>query len=151
MLKKINRYLYNDEVDIRLRLYVLSAAMTLSMLFVLSIEVLAFSGRWEQFGVIWAFIALLVVIGFVNIRTKRLRIGAILTNLLISFVLYPMIFIKGGGVEGSGPSWFIFNIFIGFVHDQSGFGGGNPYCFIRSGNPSDDRCICNFLPPSRVD
>ena len=112
MLKRINRYLYNDEVDIRLRLYVLSAAMTLSMLFVLSIEVLAFSGRWERFGVIWAFIALLVVIGFVNIRTKRLRIGAILTNLLISFVLYPMIFIKGGGVEGSGPIWFVFNIFM---------------------------------------
>ena len=112
MLKRASRYLYNDEVDIRLRLYVLSAAMTVSMLLVLSIEVLAFSGRWEYFGAIWAVIALLVVIGIANIRTKRLRIGAILTNILISFVFYPVIFIKAGGVEGSGPIWFVFNIFM---------------------------------------
>ena len=76
MLKRASRYLYNDEVDIRLRLYVLSAAMTVSMLLVLSIEVLAFSGRWEYFGAIWAVIALLVVIGIANIRERLGYAGA---------------------------------------------------------------------------
>ena len=112
MFKKINDYLYNDKLDIRRRLYTLSGFMTLTVLFILTIEVLIFSRNWQQVGALAGVMVLYAVIGAINLKTKRLKTGAILSSIITCFILYPIIFIKGGGVEGSGPIWFIFNIFM---------------------------------------
>ena len=112
MIKKIKEYLYNDKLDIRRRLYAMSTVMTLFILFVLSVEVLIFSRSMILFLSMAGVMILHIIIGVVTLKTKRLKVGAILSNILICFVFYPMIFFKGGGVEGSGPIWFIFNIFI---------------------------------------
>ena len=112
MMKKIRDYLYNDELDIRRRLYALSGVMTLFILMVLSLEVLIFSRRIEQFLTMIGIMVLYAIIGVISLKTKRIRVGAILSSIMTCFILYPVIFLKGGGVEGSGPIWFIFNIFM---------------------------------------
>ena len=83
MIKKIKEYLYNDKLDIRRRLYAMSAVMTLCILFVLSVEVLIFSRSMILFLSMAGVMILHIIIGVVTLKTKRLKVGAILSNILI--------------------------------------------------------------------
>ena len=112
MIHKIHNYFYNDELDIRRRLYTLSGFMTLFILMVLAAEVLIFTRSIEQFAPIFGIMVIHALIGVTTLRTRRIKTGAVLSNILMCFVFYPFVFIQGGGVEGSGPIWFIFNIFM---------------------------------------
>ena len=86
MIKKIKEYLYNDKLDIRRRLYAMSTVMTLFILFVLSVEVLIFSRNMILFLAMAGVMILHIIIGVVTLKTKRLKVGAILSNILICFV-----------------------------------------------------------------
>ena len=112
MIRKIHNYFYSDELDIRRRLYTLSGFMTLFILIVLAAEVLIFTRSIEQFAPIFGIVVIHALIGVVTLKTRRIKTGAVLSNILMCFVFYPFVFIHGGGVEGSGPIWFIFNIFM---------------------------------------
>ena len=77
MIHKIHDYFYNNELDIRRRLYTLSGFMTLFILMVLAAEVLIFTRSIEQFAPIFGMLVIHALIGVVTLKTRRIKTGAV--------------------------------------------------------------------------
>ena len=112
IFRKISQYIYNDDLDIRRRLYLLNLITTSSILLVLGTELFILNRDWIQTLVIFGVMMFIILTGMISLRAKRVVAGPILTTIIIAFVFYPLVFLNGGGVDGSGPIWFIYNIFM---------------------------------------
>ena len=112
ILKKFNDYLYDDRLDIHRRMYVLYVAMTTAMILILAAETFIFERKAAVFMQNIVLAGVFVLVAFIAVKTKHLKTGAVLSGIFTAFILYPIIMIKGGGVEGSGPIWFVYNVFM---------------------------------------
>ena len=112
ILKKFNDYLYDDRLDIHRRLYVLYVTMTTAMILILAAETFIFERKAAVFMQNIVLAGVFVLVAFIAVKTKHLKTGAVLSSIFTAFILYPIIMIKGGGVEGSGPIWFVYNVFM---------------------------------------
>ena len=109
---KFSQYMYNDNLDIRRRLYYLNLVMITIGLFLLALESLVFSKSWQQALILFGIMALLDLVGYVALKSKHMTAGAVIFVIIVAFVFYPVTFLKGGGIDGSGPIWFIYIIFM---------------------------------------
>ena len=111
-LKKIREYLYNDEIDIYQRSFVMNLMSVITILFITTLELIFMHQMWRE--VFSTFIAVLImgVVGFFSLKKRKPEIGAFLIALFMCFIFFPVTFINGGGIKGVGTVWFIFNMFL---------------------------------------
>ena len=114
--KKRKSMLFNEEIDLKQRLFVLNVLVTLIVFAITFIELLITDPvfiNWILLAVAMAFIAL---IGFVSVKTGRIKLGGIVIASVMCFGYFPITFVNGGGVNGDAPLWLIYNIlFISMV------------------------------------
>ncbi len=105
-------YLYDESVDIRQRLYVLSTNLTVVMLAV-STALMALSSEYlRDVPYMLGVIALLILCGMLAYRTKKIDGGIISIISILGFAYFPISFFNEDGAAGAAPLWFVYTLFL---------------------------------------
>ncbi|MBQ2183895.1 MAG: hypothetical protein II399_04600, partial [Lachnospiraceae bacterium] len=104
--------LYDNDIDIRQRLFVLNALITEILLTVTMIEILLTDELIFDRIIIGVGIIFVLVISVISLKTKKIKIGASLICFMLGVFFFPMTFIYGGGINGDAPIWFIYTILM---------------------------------------
>lgn len=104
--------LYDNDIDIRQRLFVLNALITEILLTVSMIEILLTDELIFDRIIIGVGIIFVLVISVISLKTKKIKIGASLICFMLGVFFFPMTFIYGGGINGDAPIWFIYTILM---------------------------------------
>ena len=108
----IQSYLYNESIDIRQRLYVMSTNLTVGMLMI-STALMAFSGEYlRDVTYMIGLIALIIISGLLAYRTQKFNLGIVLILSVLCFAYFPISFFNEDGASGAAPLWFINNLFL---------------------------------------
>ncbi|MCR5123392.1 MAG: DegV family EDD domain-containing protein [Ruminococcus sp.] len=108
MLKKIKKYIFNEERDIHGRLFVLIMFVLLSSWIITLAELLIMRSSLQDIVFIASGIVLAASITMLSVKIDKLGIGAAAISLLFSLVFLPGTFFLGGGLDGDAPLWFLF-------------------------------------------
>ncbi len=112
MLGKLHNYLYNEEKNIRERMFVLNIINLSAILTLITVEMLILEPNWENILVIAGFIAVIILIGVISIKSEKINAGTTMLCFVMSFCFFPVIFINDGGITGTGSLWFIYDMIL---------------------------------------
>ena len=107
-LKRISMAAIDPERDLYERVFI---SLTLMSEFVAVCALIGDFAVGENIGEIVAIIATVIsvpVLTYVCVKKHKIKLAVRLIVAGLSFVLLPMLFFHGGGVEGGGVIWFIF-------------------------------------------
>ena len=104
--------LYNNDIDIRQRLFVLNALITEILLVVSMVEIFLTDDKLLDRILIGVGIICVFAIAIFSVKKKKIKFGSAMICFLLGFVFFPMTFIYGGGINGDAPIWFLYTILI---------------------------------------
>ena len=104
--------LYNNDTDIRQRLFVLTTLITEILLVVSLIEIFLTDDRLLDRILIGVAILFVFAIAIFSVKKKKIKFGASMICFMLGFIFFPMTFIYGGGINGDAPIWFIYTILV---------------------------------------
>ena len=104
--------LYNNDTDIRQRLFVLNALITEILLVVSLVEIFLTDDRLLDRILIGVAILFVFAIAFFSVKAKKIKFGASMICFMLGFIFFPMTFIYGGGINGDAPIWFVYSILV---------------------------------------
>ncbi|MBR0146598.1 MAG: DegV family EDD domain-containing protein [Eubacterium sp.] len=109
IFKKIKEQIFNSDVHIRKRLFVLSVAITLIALMVIFIEImLTDENIWDGI-LLGTGILITGIIAWLAVKYNKITFAGIWVSVLMGFVYVPVSFFAGGGMHGDAPLWFLFS------------------------------------------
>ena len=115
IFKRLNDYIYDDNRDIKERMFFLSIIVVLGVLSITLVAMIITGASWLQFIAMIVIMILIFIIGLVAEKKRHVKVESIIISFILCFFLFPATFIFGGGLKGSGPAWFIFNIVFNLV------------------------------------
>lgn len=104
--------LFDNDIDIRQRLFVLNALITEILLVVSLIEIFLTDSLIMDRILIVVGIIFVMVISIISLKKKSIKLGAALICFMLGILFFPMTFIYGGGINGDAPLWFIYTILM---------------------------------------
>ena len=111
-LKKIKEFLFNNEIDMHERLFVLIMSVTIVSWLVTLVEIVLIGGTLRDILFLLAGIVLLTAVVVLSVRLDRITVGAMIITAGIVLVYQPMTFFFGGGIYGDAPLWFLFGVVL---------------------------------------
>lgn len=115
IFKKLNDYIYDDDRDIKDRLFVLSICTIIGVLLISTIAMFFTESNPAQFVTIIFMMLAIGAMGMIFVKTDKVNVGSIVISVILNFILFPATFIFGGALKGPGPAWFIFNIVFNYI------------------------------------
>lgn len=115
IFKKLNDYIYDDDRDIKDRLFVLSICTIIGVLLISTIAMFFTESNPAQFVTIIFMMLAIGAMGMIFVKTDKVNVGSIVISVILNFFLFPATFIFGGALKGPGPAWFIFNIVFNYI------------------------------------
>ncbi len=112
MFKKLRNYLFDDDLDINQRMFLLNLINICSILTIVWIETLFMNSTVGDILAIGLFALAIGLIGTVCLRKKKIKTGAAIIDFLMVFIFFPIIYFGNGGIAGTAPLWFIYNILM---------------------------------------
>ena len=107
--RKCREMLLDNSLDIRERLFVLIVSVTAISVIVMLIENIAtLSPMWDNLMLAIGLLVF-VVLAWMSLKMKKLKIGAILISVIIVFIFLPVTFFTEDGIYGDAPLWFLFS------------------------------------------
>ena len=104
--------LFNNDIDIRQRLFVLNVLVTEIILGVDLIEVFLLDDiLYDKLLLLFAMIAIFLVC-LITVKKKVVGFGAAFICFGLGYVFLPISFINGGGINGDCPIWFVYIIIM---------------------------------------
>ncbi|MCR5847925.1 MAG: DegV family EDD domain-containing protein [Lachnospiraceae bacterium] len=112
--KKIHDKLYDNDKDIRLRLFVLNAFITEIILGVDLIEIIltGYDDFLRDIILLGAVMLFVLIASIVSVKNNHIKAGSAIICFIIGFIFFPMSFIFGGGINSGAPIWFIYIILL---------------------------------------
>ena len=110
--KRIRDFIFNEDNELHDRQFVLVMTITISMWFVILIELIFAGGTYADILSLGAGILLFAVVTWLSVRHRRIRGGAIALSVGLCFIYVPINFFYGGGLHGDAPLWFLYGIFF---------------------------------------
>ena len=109
-LKKLIRKIRNPNLSLQERLFRL-----IMMIGLMGLAVGIIVGIIAREDIINTVILLIAFAGFAgityfSIRYHRTQIGAVITAIILIYLVLPINFLTTGGIYGGGPIWFLFGI-----------------------------------------
>ncbi len=111
-IKNLLSKIYDDEIDLKERLFVFNILGIVIILGITTLEILFTSSMFMIAIATIGFVLLIIIISAICVRKGRIRLGALAVTALMSFVYFPITFVNSGGIKGAGPVWFVFNILL---------------------------------------
>ncbi|MBO4776323.1 MAG: hypothetical protein J5515_06885, partial [Lachnospiraceae bacterium] len=104
--------LFNNDIDIRQRLFVLNVLVTEIILFVDLVEVIFLDEiLYDKLLLLFAMIAICLVC-VITVKKNVVGFGAAFICFGLGFIFIPISFINGGGINGDCPIWFVYIILM---------------------------------------
>ena len=108
----IKSKLYNNDMDIRQRLFVLNVLITEIILGVDLIEIL-FTDEVLMDKILLALaMAGIFIISLISVKAKAIKFASAFICTVVGLFFVPITFINGGGINGDAPLWFIYVILM---------------------------------------
>ena len=107
--KKLQEKLFDGNIHIRKRLFVLSMFITLVALFIILVEVALTDESFVSVLLLGGGLLLASVIAFFAVKHNRIRLAAFFASFFMGFIYTPLSFFWGGGIHGDAPLWFLFS------------------------------------------
>ena len=111
-LSKIRKYLYDNEIDIRQRTFMMNTINLVLILGITTLEIIFIKSMLLESLSTIAIILIFLITAFYSLKKKKINTGSIIITSIMCFIYFPITFINGGGISGVGPIWFIFNLFL---------------------------------------
>ncbi len=111
-IKNLFKRIYDENIDIRQRLFVFNILSIIVILGITSLEILFTSSMFEIAIATFGFLLVIIIISIVSVWKNRIRVGSIAVTALMCFIYFPITFVNTGGIKGTGSVWFIFNILL---------------------------------------
>ena len=109
IFRKIKDQIFNADVHIRKRLFVLSVAITLVALLVILIEVILTDDNVLDWILLGGGVLITGLIAWLAVKYNKIKFAAIWVSVSMGFVYVPISFFVGGGIHGDTPLWFLFS------------------------------------------
>ena len=104
--------MYNDKLDIRQRIFVLNAIIIDLILAVTGIELIGLFGSVLEGLALFLLVIVLSLVSYFSVKKDRFDLGSVIVCLIMGFGFFPIMFLIGGGISGTGPLWFIFSMLL---------------------------------------
>lgn len=104
--------LYNNDMDIRQRLFVLNVLITEIILGVDLIEVLFTDEVLIDKILLALAMAGIFIICLISVKAHAIKFGSAFICIVVGLFFVPITFINGGGINGDAPLWFIYVILM---------------------------------------
>lgn len=111
-LKSIHNTLYNDNIDIRKRVFVMNVLNIIIILGITNAEILFVPNLRVPAISALLLVVLIVIVGVWSVKNNRIDRGGIIITALMSYIYFPVTFRNSGGVTGIGVVWFLFIMFL---------------------------------------
>jgi DegV family protein with EDD domain len=111
-LNKLKTYLFDNEHDLRLRIFMFAQTATLLLLGITTIELWLCDSSFRLIIMLSGVVILFAITGSIAIRTKKINIGAIPMIIMMGFLHFTSTFFFDGGINGVAPLWFIYDCFL---------------------------------------
>ena len=112
LLKMLKAYLFDNDHDLRLRIFMFAEAATLLLLSITTIELWFCESSFRLIIMLVGVIVFFLITGSIAIRTKKINIGAIPMIFVMCFMHFTSTFLFDGGINGVAPLWFIYDVFL---------------------------------------
>ena len=109
-LKKLKEKLYDEKINIRKRLYIVSVFITLVAIFITILEVVFTDTTPLNTILLVVGSIFTTVLAWLSVKYNKIMLASIIESILMGFVYVPMTFFGGGGVYGDAPVWFLFSV-----------------------------------------
>ncbi len=110
--KKIKEYIYNDEIELYDRFFIINLYSVIGILALTTLEIIFVKSMIAtSLGTLGLIIALLFI-GSISYKKQRMDKGAIVFCSILVLAYFPITFLNGGGISGVGPIWFVFITFL---------------------------------------
>jgi len=110
--RSIKGKLFNEEISIRQRIFVLNVFVTLVILGVIFVEVAITDHVYLDVALLAALMVFILAVGIISVKIKRIKLGACIFISAMSFGFFPISFINGGGMNGDAPFWYVFIVLL---------------------------------------
>lgn len=111
-LKKIKDFIFNNETDLKDRLFVLIMSSLVLSWGIALIEIIITGAEWFTIAALSGGVVSVILIAIISIRKNKIKIGSLLITIGYCFIYVPLTFICGGGIYGDAPLWFLFGIIL---------------------------------------
>ena len=108
--KKLREKIYDSDIHIRKRLFVVSVTITVFALFISLVEIALTDTSLSN--VLLLAGGLLLVVGIARFSVKRghTQMASVIAAVFMGFVYTPLCFFWGGGINGDAPLWCLFSV-----------------------------------------
>ena len=104
--------IFDNDRDIRQRLFVLNILVTEIVLAIALVEIILTDPIfYDKYLMILAMLVVLII-GMVSVKKEVIKFGSAVMCFLLGIVYFPITFINGGGINGDAPLWFIYTILL---------------------------------------
>ena len=110
--KRIKEYIFDNEIDIKERLFVLLMSATIVSWIITLLELILSGAQLLAIIALSAGIVLFLLVTVLSKKLNRIKAGSLIISIGFCFIYMPLIFIFGGGMNGDAPLWFLFGIFF---------------------------------------
>ena len=103
----------NDEsISLDEKLFVINIFIVLFVLGSTTLIIMFARSMWLIGLSTLVFMAVILAVAVISVKSKKLKVGQIVVPLLMCFVYFPVTFVNSGGINGVAPVWFVFNMLL---------------------------------------
>ena len=110
IFKRIREQIFNSDVHIRKRLFVLSVVITLIAFFVMFIEIVLTDENPWDWVLMGGGVLLTGIISWFSVKHNKIKFAGVWVSISLGFIYVPLSFFASGGIHGDAPLWFLFSI-----------------------------------------
>ena len=110
MYDRLRERLFDGDIHIRKRLFVLTVGITIIALCVMLIEVAITDPSWVNVLLLALGIFTEIVVAIFSLKHNKVRIAAVVSSIFVGYIYVPCSFFFGGGINGDAPLWFVFSV-----------------------------------------
>lgn len=115
MLKKLLNTFFDDSLELREQLFRNIIILgSLAGIFAFAESILLGNLKDVVIPFILLFIAMFFATYF-TVRFHKIELSAVLVGLILSGIMFPVMFFRSGGIRGGATVWFVFSIFYMFI------------------------------------
>ncbi len=112
MPASVKKFLYNEDIDILIRIYIFELFITCETLIISFFARLFITGFTITTGVVLFSLIVIAVTGYMTYKKDKVVEGAIAICLYLGGIFFPVLFLTGGGIMGDAPIWFLYLLIL---------------------------------------
>jgi len=109
-LSNLKNKMFDGDIHIRKRLFVLSILITIVALFISLIELALTDNSITNVVMLGGGLFIVILLAWYSIKHDHYRAASMMAAIFMGYVHFPLCFFWGGGINGDAPLWCLFSV-----------------------------------------